>query len=107
MNLLQQLKNGYIKYSTKNEIKIQPNNPHLKFSNIDEFFEWYKKVTEPYLDIEDGITTEDYINTLENSPNKTEGFFVDTVLWMKREQPLSTILCDHQIPSRLISASRL
>jgi hypothetical protein len=58
-------------------------------------------------DVKDPILKEDLDKTNQEVEKKAEGFFVDTILWMKREQTLSDVLRGHQVASRMITATKL
>ncbi|MBX3709538.1 MAG: hypothetical protein KIT56_10090 [Gammaproteobacteria bacterium] len=57
--------------------------------------------------INDLILKEDLDKTNQEVGKKAEGFFVDTILWMKNEKTLSDVLCDLQIESKKISVAKL
>jgi|SRR5579883_1023398 len=58
-------------------------------------------------DIKDSLLKENFDKTNQAVEKKAEEFFVDTILWMKNEQPLSDVLRDQQVSSKLISAAKL
>jgi hypothetical protein len=58
-------------------------------------------------DIKEPILKDDLDKTNQAVEEKAEGFFVDTILWMKKEQSLSDVLRDQQVASKLISAAKL